>query len=321
MRNKHIGWMFLSVILLHIAGVVLLSFYSAEIVLSMPANFLLSEGILVVPALVFMFVTGRKDSRRFTERLGFRRFKWSSAAMVVLYALLLNPLATLVNAISMLFVENRIVEISGGLTELSFAMLFFFTAINAPFCEELVFRGIVYQSCRENSGARSAVLFSALLFALVHLNFNQAGYAFVLGIGLALAVEATGSLWSGMLIHFIFNGTSSLELFLVNRLLPGVYENAASTSITGLEMQIVIGVYLMIAVVTTALAGCVLAWIAKNEKREECVRQIFTIQKSGPKEKAPCPEEQRAHEKVLSVPVLLGMLIALGYMVFEVIWF
>ena len=306
MRNKHLGWLFFLTTLLHVVLVLLMSFTSFGANLPLAGNFILSESIIVIPALAFLFFTGKSDGWNLAERLGVHKIKISSALMIVLYALLLMPLATLCNAISMLFVENRVVSLSGEMLGLGFPAMLFFTAVNAPFCEELVFRGVFYRTCRKQSGAWKALWLSAILFGLMHMNFNQAGYAIVLGLGLALAVEATDSLWSSILIHVVFNGSSSLELFLISRLAPQVYETIQDTELSAMELQMSIGVYLMLACVTTALAACVLAWIAKNQGRQEQMQGIWR-------------ERKKPGERVVTIPLILGVVAALGYMVVEVL--
>lgn len=304
MRNKHIGWMFLISTLLHIGLVLLMSFTSFGNQLSLTGNFFLSEAVIVLPALAFLLLTGKKEERRLSARLGFCKLKISSALMLVLYAFLLMPLAALCNAVSMLFVENRVVSISSEMLGMGLPVLLFFTAVNAPFCEELVFRGVVYQTCRERSGAWKALWLSAILFGLMHMNFNQAGYAIVLGLGLALAVEATGSIWSSMIVHLVFNASSSLELYLISHMTPDVYETMMETELSSLELQMSIGVYLIISCVTIALAACVLAWISRNEGRQEQIRAIWSARKNH-------------GEKVMTIPLSIGMVLALVYMIIE----
>lgn len=306
MRNKHIGWMFLITTLLHIGLVLLMSFTSFGDHLSLTGNFILSEAVIVLPALAFLLLTGKEEGRGLTSRLGFHKLKISSALMMVLYAFLLIPLATLCNAVSMLFVENRVVSISSEMLGLGMPALLFFTAVNAPFCEELVFRGVVYRTCRERSGAWKALWLSAILFGLMHMNFNQAGYAVVLGLGLALAVEATDSIWGSMIIHFVFNATSSLELYFISHMAPDVYETMLETELSSMELQMSIGVYLIISCVTTALAACVLAWISRNEGRQEQMQVIWSGRKGN-------------GEKVITIPLVVGIVLALAYMVAEVL--
>lgn len=138
------------------------------------------------------------------------------------------------------------------------------------------------------------------------MNFNQAGYAMVLGLGLALALEATDSLWGSMIIHFVFNASSSLELFLISSLAPEVYETMQDAEISTMELQMSIGVYLMLACATTALAGCVLAWISQNEGRQT---QMYAIWSS----------RRQNVEKVITLPLVIGVILALAYMAIEVV--
>lgn len=306
MRNKHLGWIFLITILLHIGLVLAMSFTAFGEKLPLAGNFILSEAVIVVPALLFLLLTGRNDKRSLLDRLGFHKIKISSAGMLVLYAFLLIPLATLCNAVSMLFVENRVVSLSSGILELGLPAMLFFTAVNAPFCEELVFRGVIYRTCRERSGAWKALWLSAILFGLMHMNFNQAGYAMVLGLGLALALEATDSLWGAMIIHVVFNASSSLELFLISRMAPQVYETMQDAELSGMELQMSIGIYLMLACITTALAGCVLAWISQNERRQTQMCAVWNNRK-------------QPGEKILTFPLVVGVVLALSYMIIEVV--
>lgn len=306
MRNKHLGWMFLTTILLHIGLVLAMSFTSFGEKLPLAGNFILSEAVIVVPALLFLLLTGRNDKRSLLDRLGFHKIKISSAGMLVLYAFLLIPLATLCNAVSMLFVENRVVSLSSGILELGLPAMLFFTAVNAPFCEELVFRGVIYRTCRERSGAWKALWLSAILFGLMHMNFNQAGYAMVLGLGLALALEATDSLWGAMIIHVVFNASSSLELFLISRMAPQVYETMQDAELSGMELQMSIGIYLMLACITTALVGCVLAWISQNEGRQTQMCAVWNNRK-------------QPGEKILTFPLVVGVVLTLSYMIIEVV--
>ena len=57
--------------------------------------------------------------------------------------------------------------------------------IAAPLVEELLFRGLVYQRIRVLTGAKTAIILSALYFGIYHMNVVQGIYAFLLGILLA----------------------------------------------------------------------------------------------------------------------------------------
>jgi membrane protease YdiL (CAAX protease family) len=76
-----------------------------------------------------------------------------------------------------------------------------------PFAEELLFRGVVYAGLRNELGTWPAVLLSALVFGLAHLEFGRAAAAFtaVMGVAFALLVEGSGSLWPAVLAHVLVN--------------------------------------------------------------------------------------------------------------------
>ena len=78
------------------------------------------------------------------------------------------------------------------------------TAALPAFIEELAFRGAVLQGLKK-LGYWPAVLISAAAFSLFHMNPVQTVYQFLLGIVLAIAVLETGSLWAGVIIHFLNN--------------------------------------------------------------------------------------------------------------------
>lgn len=305
MQSKQINLMLLSIIMLHISVVIVLSTVGIDWDMTIVHNMILSEAIIVVPAVGFLVSSGKVTN--LAEELGFRKIKWSTALMVGVFTVLMIPLTILVNAISMLFVDNAVASMSDEMLQLPSWLILFFLAVSAPLSEEFVFRGIVYRGCSRASNKWSAMWISALFFGLMHMNFNQAAYAIVLGIALALLMEATGSLWGTLLFHGIFNGISGIEMLLVNHFMPEIYNEETMVMVNeGNEMQMVIGVYLLIALVTTSIAGCVLAWIAKNENRVEEVREIWT----GRHEKK---------EKAVTVSLIAAAVFAIGFMIFELV--
>jgi len=77
-----------------------------------------------------------------------------------------------------------------------------------PLLEEILFRGALYRSLREQVGPAKAAFLSALVFAACHRSPAGFGPIFVLALLLAYAYEKTGSLWAAVLLHSFFNATS-----------------------------------------------------------------------------------------------------------------
>lgn len=91
----------------------------------------------------------------------------------------------------------------------------FLLVIVAPLTEELLFRGIILRGLLGRCRAASAVLLSAALFALIHLNPWQLLSAFLIGVILGWVYLRTGSVWLCVLGHAVNNG-----LFLAAQYAP-----------------------------------------------------------------------------------------------------
>ncbi len=77
----------------------------------------------------------------------------------------------------------------------------------APVLEELIFRRILLRRLL-GLGDVSAIVLSALAFALFHANLYQTAYAFLLGLVFGAIVLLTGSIRDTVLLHMLINGFS-----------------------------------------------------------------------------------------------------------------
>lgn len=80
-------------------------------------------------------------------------------------------------------------------------------------CEETGHRGMLLQSFMKKLGIWRAVLITSLLFGLMHMNVVQVFYATILGYLIALAVIATRSIWTGVIMHFCNNAIGTYLQF------------------------------------------------------------------------------------------------------------
>ncbi len=77
--------------------------------------------------------------------------------------------------------------------------------LTAPVFEEIIYRGIFYDGLRKHGySAAVASVFSAILFAVMHLNILQGVNAFVLGILTAYVYEQTKNIFAPIVLH-VFN--------------------------------------------------------------------------------------------------------------------
>ncbi len=90
--------------------------------------------------------------------------------------------------------------------------------------EELSHRGVGYCRMKRYWGKRKAMILSALIFGVYHLNVVQAVYAFVLGLFFVWVYERYDSLWASIIAHMSANlfviifGASTLVVKLLNHI-------------------------------------------------------------------------------------------------------
>jgi membrane protease YdiL (CAAX protease family) len=89
--------------------------------------------------------------------------------------------------------------------------LFALTAIVvAPVFEETLFRGFLFQGFARSWGPLLGAVASAALFALAHQQLSVFVPFFALGLILAWVFYRSGSLWTNIAVHALFNGISVL---------------------------------------------------------------------------------------------------------------
>ena len=82
--------------------------------------------------------------------------------------------------------------------------------IGAPIFEEWLFRGVILAGLLRRYSPANAIMWSAVIFSIIHLNPAQSIGAFFLGLALGWLFYRTGSLWPGIVVHFVNNAFSSL---------------------------------------------------------------------------------------------------------------
>lgn len=266
------------------------------------AELLLNQAIVLLPTLLFLAVSRENPVRL----IPFRKMKIGTIFLTIVFTILCMPLIVVVNAISLLFVDNAVNDLAVLLAKVSPVIVVLVVGIIGPACEEFVFRGVIYHSYRKSGKYVAAMLLSAFLFGIMHLNFNQMSYAILVGVIGVILIECTGSILSSMIFHMVINTSNALPVVLN----PSAYANANQSveeSVNALGMsyheaiQMAIGVYGVIAVVTTILAIGVLALMISHEGREEAVSELLR-------------KKETSETGVLSWPLFVAIALCLIYM-------
>ena len=94
---------------------------------------------------------------------------------------------------------------TAGLDDQISILMVICSVIFAPFCEELVFRGVTMHQAKKCLPFWAANLLQALLFGIFHMNMIQGIYAFCLGLVLGYVCNRGGSIYYSLLLHMLFN--------------------------------------------------------------------------------------------------------------------
>lgn len=96
----------------------------------------------------------------------------------------------------------------------------FLALIFAPIAEEILYRGMLFNSLCRVFSSGVAYFVSAFVFAIMHGTIVHMVIGFVCGIMLALVYHYTGKLWMSIVVHMIYN---SLSLFATSIIVPDLF--------------------------------------------------------------------------------------------------
>lgn len=288
---------------------------------------LVSQIILVLPSAIYLALS--KNS--IGKAIRFNKIKGSNIILVIIFSYLISPLMTLINAISMIFVKNDTAGFMENIvTNNGFIISLFIVAFIPCVLEETVYRGIFYNEYRKVNPMKG-ILLSAFLFGIMHMNFNQFSYAFVMGIIFAFLIEATDSILSTMIVHFFINGNSVLIMYLYPKMMellekvygPG-YFNSEET-IEGIQaslqmdLSLVVRSYAFPAIVGGVLAFIVYRAIAKNSGRWDFIKGLF--KKGGNMELSSLQDTEenkppyQQKKRLITASLLIGILVCVTLMI------
>lgn len=104
--------------------------------------------------------------------------------------------------------------------------------VTPAICEEIMFRGVIQRGF-ERFGAVKSILITALLFGLIHIDFQKLFGTFFLGALIGFIVYRTNSIYGGMVAHFTNNSVAVLAMYLSNKML----DFFKSSGLEGFEEQ------------------------------------------------------------------------------------
>lgn len=149
-----------------------------------------------------------------------------------------------------------------GDTPLGLLKLLLIVAVTPALCEEILFRGVLYSGLKGRMHPVAVLILVGLLFGVFHLSIHRFASTAFLGVVLTYFVWRTGSIWPGVLVHALVNGTSILL----------ATEHVPDAVVVGLRLRTVEteGVWwpVLIVAMVLALAGAALLGKGENRKTE-----------------------------------------------------
>jgi uncharacterized protein len=152
------------------------------------------------------------------RHLGFRRFAWNTLSLGC--GLLVGSYIIIIlhNALLYLLgVDTQGENIVRLFAELDSPVWFLIVgAVFAPLVEEIFFRGFLFQGFRARYGWVTAMLLSAAIFAVAHLDLVVLIPTFILGCLLAYVFHRSNSIWPGVILHFLVNSFGLLGAYFAS---------------------------------------------------------------------------------------------------------
>nr|PZN71864.1 MAG: hypothetical protein DIU55_07790 [Bacillota bacterium] len=236
-----------------------LAFYLTALVLLLSVGSALQytlglTGVVLSQLLIFVGLplafTAGVERRPVRPFLRLRMLTLRGLGRSVLLGLVGWAAAQLMGAVLILAVQQmggRMVQTYQMLLDAGSTLALLVGALVPAICEELSFRGYVLGALR-SLGPSAAVVLTGLLFGALHLSLVRLVPLTLLGMLWALAVQRSGSILPGMIMHLINNGTALLLTFFVQ-------DRASPADLQGLEVLPDAAVWSSMAVLTLAAAG------------------------------------------------------------------
>ena len=154
----------------------------------------------VIIILLKLLSNSRKE-QKLKYHLNLMSFVFAALIIIAFRLVFDNSLTLWVSKISMPdFINEAFEELS-----VSPIILILSAAVVAPIYEEIIFRGILLKGMSKKINPIIALVVSALLFAIVHMNIPQGINAFLLGLVIGFIYLKTGSIYLSIFAHFINN--------------------------------------------------------------------------------------------------------------------
>lgn len=225
-------------VILYALGLVLLIYVGSYIQLKLKMTGIVLTQVMII-SLPLLFAYYIKSDFKKVFSLKLPKIKHLFGAACLWFGTYLLAMV-ITNIIMYYFPQNQ--EIVEGLNNALFIknnllLNLLIVAAMPAICEEIFFRGFILTSFKNNKKSyRGAIIFSGILFGLMHMDFIRVVPTSILGIAFAYAVCKTNSIGVSMFMHFLNNGFA----VVVTHISSKFSDNVQTTEVVGLSFNEII---------------------------------------------------------------------------------
>ena len=175
-------------------------------------KYAMMQGIASLCTLPVLYILYRKDKATVQDSRKHLLFAAYDKSIGVSFLLGGAAVALLATALNNLLGLLSVTEMSAGWNTArenfyngTFASELIFLGIVVPFVEEFLYRGVMYGRMRKIFSGKLTILFTTLIFAILHFNLAQILYAFLIGLLLGLLRERYGTFLPAAIGHMFAN--------------------------------------------------------------------------------------------------------------------
>ena len=191
------------------------------------------SSLLTSIALLPIYIKNVRERHYYINKFDIKNMRYILGIGVSL-CLFFNLLLMLLNVIQN---DEAAKMVSDSIMELNPIVALISVSIIVPFCEELIFRGLIFKNLEYRTNFYIGAFVSSLLFALMHGNISQGIYAFFIGFMLSFVYNRFGGLKYSYLLHLVMNFSS---LFFMGFFVPD------QTRLKGQIMMLILSTVLFI---------------------------------------------------------------------------
>lgn len=170
-------------------------------------SFIVGQGLMMVPLVLYL----KFKKLSIIDSIRFKTLEYRTIRSIILFSLGLIILSDELDRIIQVYIPTPeyIVDLNHLLKPESLFggfLLFFAVVILAPLGEEIIFRGFLQQTLeRQWKDSTRAVLFTSLIFSLIHMNPYWFFQIYILGIFLGFLAWKTNSIIAPLILHGLNN--------------------------------------------------------------------------------------------------------------------